>query len=427
VPYNAPVEPTIVPLRKEEFDRWLDLFGPNEAVTAAAAILVGQTAQLIPPNTFDLLRQEHTAVPSSDEVEAYRTKYIGRADILKPRIIDRKTDNYTGALAFFGVTLGMDLDFPETSRQRIFGVGRAAGRRLRYDLLHTIVEYPDWGLPITEVTQLQNNRNDGTTYKKVWDTAAHLREQGFVTLGAPMQDIVVEIQSPEYRGRPGKLSQTGVAAYKAIELFWREGITRIQYAELEQKALALDPEIDVVKLRKMWSDMHSKDHYFPGLRRAETTSNTPDQTRSVLALHEDHAAAIKALVEGMRSIQWQRSAVFAQMARAREILSSRQTLATLFARADRFSTYRGRMQPSRERMGDSILRIMQSGERLSAIEVQERLAADGQTATAMAISNKMLALMRLGKLVRKKERDPDGRYGYRYRLMDSADEMPPLI
>lgn len=409
-------------LSKGDADSWLQFLGPNEAVTTAAAMLVGQAVELAPPDAFKKLKRICPEAPWPADVAAYRTKRIDPSNILEPRPCEGAADNYAGALAFFGATLGTDLDFPNTSRQQIFGTGSVPQQQLRYGILRAIIEHHDRELPMTELIDLQNqNRTDGRwTYHQVYAAASRLREQGLVTLGAPKRNVVAEIQDPTYRGmRP--LGPLGSAVYEALDQFWQEGVRRFEYADLERKVLASNPRIDARKLRHRWADMLGKDTIFSSLRRIEASDSGADQSQSIVALGEKHRSGVKTLIWRMHGIQHDRSEVLAQRERARDILGDWQSLATLFVKAKQFSSHHARTLPAQERMGDRILHVIQSGERLSTTEVQNRLAAEGQAMTAMAISNRMLALVRAGILFREKERGANDKYSYHYRL---ADEGP---
>jgi hypothetical protein len=339
---------------------------------------------------------------------------------------DDEPELVSQGLALSGALLEWSLKNPDISLQKIFGATAAKGSFrtpvVRLGVIKTLANSDSETLTYNQIAQpiISDEVNEHNVYSSIRE----LRDVGILQtkLIDTADDVRLEITAPySYRGaglRFDQLTEPAKLAHKALDTLWANGQRVISFKELADTALTIDPGADLVKLRAQWQYGVSEDTTnMPNLKVAERTMDAVSSVK----INPEYAEAIKDLVDRLDDIEAGVQLDTYQEA-AKRITGTPTAMATLFAKAKKFSSNVSGQEEGLEVVEQRIISIVAGSDAITARGIFKALEASGRPMTEGRITSYLGRMAKNGVLNQERRQlDPSKSRQYNFYSVPLSD------
>lgn len=417
--------PEIIPsneatLQADDFARLVHRVGNHEGKTAIAAFMMGN-----PDAWFKPYKLRDAAANIQGDDPAWCPKlpivrgYCQNSFVPGGVAMERKGTFRAQAaflpqkLAFCGAILGWSLDFPETSVQRVLGFASAGKAyqttNLKHDICKVIADNNGHEMSFADVSyKLNNNSIPAATVRATIKSLSlsGILETHTLNVTTDVRLQIVDATAHEGRIPFGELDPVTRLVYKALSGLAEQGKEAIDFNDLREQALLIDPTTDQVALRKLWRIAGDRSKNFPGLKRIERKIKDPYKLTTV-RFHPTHAEAVNALLGRFADLQANPRTVYSNWRLARSLLEKKAAMKEIFAKTKRFSAHVAKQEEGPKATTSCILAIVQETGTIDIDGVRKELLKAGRLLTTPPIRRYLDLLAEQGEIVREdKPREP---------------------
>ncbi|HSW78476.1 MAG TPA: hypothetical protein VLF88_00445 [Candidatus Babeliales bacterium] len=251
-------------------------------------------------------------------------------------------------LGFCEVALGWSLDYPELPLIDVFGATNSKGDvrspEVRYQIYKILLDKPD-GISVKEL----RDRLDTIGYEGLSDIkkkVSMIAQNGLVTYQSKSSKHNPTFELASQDAMPSELPHSDrsietKAVYAALRALGSEDETIVSLDQIIGMVTNLNPEADLVRVRRILIAAYAKDGSFPVLSAYRRTSGE----RSNVKLNPDYKKAISELVERLEHFR-QEPIEFLHAQKAGDIINNPELFSQLMAKARNSSrVYRSHTEP----------------------------------------------------------------------------------